>query len=58
MDQNVSSKKVEVIHPSGSKIIAMIKKARIREIVALPALAYVTGSRVPSDSYLQRGRGY
>ena len=36
MDQNVSSKEVEVIHPSGSKIIAMIKKARIREIVALP----------------------
>ena len=36
VDQNVTSKKVKVIHPSGSKIIAMIKQARIREIVALP----------------------
>ena len=34
---------MEVIHPSGSKIIAMIKQAKIREIVALPDIVTSEG---------------
>lgn len=34
---------MEVIHPSGSKIIAMIKHAKIREIVALPDIVTSEG---------------
>ena len=42
-EQNVSPKKMEVMHPSGSKIIAMIKQAGIREIVALPDIVTSEG---------------